>query len=166
MAVRVDDRPKVVGRGSDGRLERAPVVDAGGPYSGQVGADIVIDGASAQDPSDPTGETFTYTWDLDADGTFEKTGQQVDFVPEESGKFEIALKVQDKDGGEAIATAIVAVKAENNVDPVAGDDAIEIEEDDADVSFKGEGTARVTLENETQSSIIAFKTIDIMIICY
>ena len=57
----------------------APVVDAGGPYSGQVGADIVIDGASAQDSSDPTGETFTYTWDLDADGTFEKTGQQVDF---------------------------------------------------------------------------------------
>jgi hypothetical protein len=69
----------------------APVVDAGGPYTGQVGADIVIDGASAQDPSDPTGETFTYTWDLDADGTFEKTGQQVDFAPEESGKFEIAL---------------------------------------------------------------------------
>ncbi|MDP6751010.1 MAG: Ig-like domain-containing protein, partial [Candidatus Poribacteria bacterium] len=107
----------------------APVVDAGGPYTGQVGADIVIDGASAQDPSDPTGETFTYTWDLDADGTFEKTGQQVDFVPEESGKFEIALKVQDEDGGEAIAAAIVAVKAEDNVDPVAEDDAVEIEED-------------------------------------
>ena len=39
------------------------------------------------------------------------------------------MKVQDEDGGEAIAAAIVAVKAEDNVDPVAEDDAIEIEED-------------------------------------
>ena len=106
-----------------------PKANAGGPYKGQAGTDILIDGASAKDPSDPNGEELSYSWDLDGDGSFEKTGKEVTFTPEEPGKFEIILQVEDSDGGKSIATAVVAVKAEDNIDPVAEDDSIDIEED-------------------------------------
>ena len=106
-----------------------PKANAGGPYKGQAGTDILIDGASAKDPSDPNGEELSYSWDLDGDGSFEKTGKEVTFTPEEPGKFEIILQVEDSDGGKSTATAVVAVKAEDNIDPVAEDDSIDIEED-------------------------------------
>ncbi len=50
-------------------------VNAGGPYSVNEGASVVVT-ASANDPD---GDTLTYAWDLDNDGTFETTGQSATF---------------------------------------------------------------------------------------
>jgi hypothetical protein len=43
----------------------APTVDAGGPYNGAEGSDIVINGASANDPD---GDALTHSWTKDESG--------------------------------------------------------------------------------------------------
>lgn len=45
-----------------------PVPDAGGPYSADEGSDIVLDASSSFDPN---GDTLTYRWDLNDDGTWD-----------------------------------------------------------------------------------------------
>ncbi|NTW97353.1 MAG: hypothetical protein HGB28_02255 [Oscillochloris sp.] len=54
---------------------RAPSVDAGGPYHVIVGQSLTLSGAA----TDPDGDPLTYAWDLDADGSFETLGQTATF---------------------------------------------------------------------------------------
>jgi PKD domain len=54
---------------------RAPAVDAGGPYAVNEGGSVTLT-ASA---TDPEGDAITYEWDLDGDGTFETAGRTVTF---------------------------------------------------------------------------------------
>jgi predicted extracellular nuclease len=52
-----------------------PSADAGGPYSVQEGGTVQLSATG----NDPEGDTLTFTWDLDDNGTFETTGQTVTF---------------------------------------------------------------------------------------
>ncbi|HEX9994324.1 MAG TPA: Ig-like domain repeat protein [Acidimicrobiales bacterium] len=45
----------------------APVADAGGPYTIEEGDGLTLDGSGS---SDDDGDTLTYSWDVDGDGTF------------------------------------------------------------------------------------------------
>jgi hypothetical protein len=52
-----------------------PTVNAGGPYEVTVGESVVVSATGSQ----PDGQTLTYRWDLDDNGTFETPGQSVTF---------------------------------------------------------------------------------------
>jgi hypothetical protein len=52
-----------------------PTVDAGGPYTVVEGGSVTVTATGSQ----PNGESPTYRWDLDGDGTFETAGQSVTF---------------------------------------------------------------------------------------
>lgn len=51
---------------------RAPVADAGGPYTVAEGATITLTASASTDPDGDPG--LTYQWDLDGDGIFGETG--------------------------------------------------------------------------------------------
>ena len=53
----------------------APTVDAGGPYSVFAGFTVAVTASG----SDPNGDTLTYAWDLDDNGSFETPGQSATF---------------------------------------------------------------------------------------
>lgn len=48
-------------------INEAPVADAGGPYSIDAGLVLMVDASGTTDPD--AGDTLTYDWDLDGDGT-------------------------------------------------------------------------------------------------
>jgi uncharacterized protein len=56
-------------------LNAPPTVDAGGPYAVVEGDSVLVTATG----SDPDGDTLTYAWDLDNDGTFETSGQSATF---------------------------------------------------------------------------------------
>ncbi|MBD3234375.1 MAG: T9SS type A sorting domain-containing protein [candidate division Zixibacteria bacterium] len=48
-----------------------PVADAGGPYAGQPGQEIIFDGTGSFDPDSAYGDYIVeYSWDIDGDGFF------------------------------------------------------------------------------------------------
>jgi Bacterial Ig-like domain len=54
---------------------KPPTVDAGGPYDVVAGGSVEVTATGSQ----PDGQTLTYRWDLDNDGTFETPGQTATF---------------------------------------------------------------------------------------
>ncbi|HSO01575.1 MAG TPA: PKD domain-containing protein, partial [Gaiellaceae bacterium] len=49
--------------------EPAPIADAGGPYTGDVGTPLAFDASGSADPG--SGPITAYEWDLDGDGAFD-----------------------------------------------------------------------------------------------
>ncbi|MCI0512830.1 PKD domain-containing protein [candidate division KSB1 bacterium] len=83
-----------------------PTVDAGGPYSGDIGATITFHGTA----TDPGADQLTYTWDLNNDGIFETPGQVVQYSYNQTGNRTVTLKVTDEDGGSGQDTAPVMIQ--------------------------------------------------------
>jgi hypothetical protein len=54
---------------------KPPTVDAGGPYEVVAGGSVDVSATGSQ----PDGQTLTYRWDLDDNGTFETPGQSATF---------------------------------------------------------------------------------------
>jgi hypothetical protein len=70
--------------------EAPPVADAGGPYLGAVGTDILFDGTGSSDPdSDP----LTYAWDFGDSGT--GTGATPTYSYAATGIYDVCLTVND-----------------------------------------------------------------------
>ena len=84
-----------------------PTVDAGGPYTTSEGTNVTVSATG----SDANGDTITYAWDLDNNGTFETPGQSVTFDNVgQDGSFTIAVRADDgRPGGTATDTATVTV---------------------------------------------------------
>ena len=84
-----------------------PTVDAGGPYTTSEGTNVTVSATG----SDANGDTITYAWDLDNNGTFETPGQSVTFDNVgQDGSFTIAVRADDgRPGGAATDTATVKV---------------------------------------------------------
>jgi hypothetical protein len=92
----------------------APTVDAGGPYSVDEGGTVTLTAAG----SDPNGDSLTYAWDLDNNGSFETSGQSVSFdaslLDGPSGPYTVNVRATDPLGLYADASSSVSV---NNVAP-------------------------------------------------
>lgn len=84
----------------------APTADPGGPYNGRPGENVNLHG-SATDPG--TADTFTFTWDLDANGSYETSGADAIFNSAQNGVYTVKLKVVDDDGGESVADGSVII---------------------------------------------------------
>jgi PKD repeat protein len=91
----------------------APTANAGGPYAGNEGTAVLLDGTAS---SDPGNDIVSYQWDIGNDGTFDLTGATASFVPADDGPIEVLLKVTDDAG--ATGTALVTVNVAN-LPPVA-----------------------------------------------
>jgi uncharacterized protein len=112
-----DHDPVVIGLDLD--TNAAPSVDAGGPYSVDEGGVTLVNAAG----NDPDGDTLTYEWDLDANGSFETSGQSVLFdATAIDGLVSRTIKVRatDPDGLSSESTASVTIE---NVEPSATFDA-------------------------------------------
>ncbi|MBI4321465.1 MAG: PKD domain-containing protein [Chloroflexi bacterium] len=51
-----------------------PVANAGGPYTTKVGLGVTLDGSASTDPDLPFGDTLSYSWDINNDGTYDLSG--------------------------------------------------------------------------------------------
>lgn len=90
-----------------------PTVDAGGPYAVNEGSSVTVSASG----SDPNGDTLTYAWDLDNNGSFETSGQSVTFdaaLLDGPSSYTIKVRATDPLGLFADDTATVNV---NNVAP-------------------------------------------------
>ncbi len=90
-----------------------PVVNAGGPYSANEGSSVTLTAAG----SDPNGDSLTYAWDLDNNGSFETSGQSVNYTaPDGPGTYIVNVKATDPLSLSATASTTVNV---SNVAPTA-----------------------------------------------
>jgi hypothetical protein len=91
----------------DEATNQAPVAEAGGPYTGDTGTLIPLDGSGS---SDVDGSIVSYAWDLDDDGLYDDaSGYTADFPATTAGSFTIGLQVTDDGGTTATDTATVTV---------------------------------------------------------
>jgi hypothetical protein len=105
-----------VASGSTTTCNNPPTADAGGPYSVPEGGSIPLTGTGT-DPD--AGDTLTYTWDLDNNGTFETAGQNPTFSAaalDGPGSQIVVLKVCDDHNACTTSSATVTI---NNVPPTA-----------------------------------------------
>jgi hypothetical protein len=94
-------------------LNDAPSVSAGGPYTVDEGSIITLSASG----SDPEGDSLTYAWDLDDNGSFETPGQSVSFsAPDGPRTPTVRVRATDSAGNTATASTTVTV---NNVAPTA-----------------------------------------------
>jgi uncharacterized protein len=102
-----------------------PTVDAGGPYSVGEGSSVEVSASG----NDPNGDTLTYAWDLDNNGSFETSGQDATFSAatlDGPSSYTIKVRVTDVLGLTAVDEATVNVL---NVAPVATGDSYSTNED-------------------------------------
>lgn len=88
----------------------SPTSNAGGPYSSEVGQEIVFD---ARGSSDPDGDPLTFTWDF-GDGRT-ATGPRPRHSYASAGNVTPTLFVSDGNGGSDLDTATAAVQAQTGI---------------------------------------------------
>ncbi len=88
---------------------RPPVaVIAANPLSGSSPLTVAFDGSGSSDP-DP-GDTLTYSWDLNGDGTFgDATLKTASFTYATAGLYTVGLRVTDSHGATASTTKTITV---------------------------------------------------------
>lgn len=92
---------------------QAPTADAGGPYTVDEGSSVTLAALGL----DPEGGPLGFAWDLDADGVFETTGQNVSFAAGDGPATRtVQVRVTDDGGLTADAPATVTIA---NVAPTA-----------------------------------------------
>jgi predicted extracellular nuclease len=92
---------------------RSPVVSAGGPYAVDEGGTVTVSATG----SDPDGDSITYAWDLDGNGTFETPGQSVAYHAGDGPATKtVTVQATDSTGATATSSATVTVR---NVAPTA-----------------------------------------------
>ncbi len=114
-----------------------PTAEAGGPYTGDEGSDITLDGSGSTDPDmDP----LIYEWDLDYDGvTFDvdAVGVTTIFNNMVDGTYTVGLRVTDDDAEFDTDTATVIV---SNVAPTADAGVLYTVDEGSDVELDGSGS--------------------------
>ncbi|MCO4769607.1 MAG: PKD domain-containing protein [Deltaproteobacteria bacterium] len=90
-------------------LSSPPVASAGGPYSGDEGSLILLDGSGS---SDAGGSITLYQWDCTSDGSYDISATQPlgnGCLYDDEGNYTVTLQVTDDDGDTSIAVATIAV---------------------------------------------------------
>ena len=86
----------------------SPTLNAGGPYSVPEGGSVTLTAAG----SDPNGDSLTYAWDLDNNGSFEASGQSVPFdaaALDGPSRYTVTVSATDPLGLSAESSATVDV---------------------------------------------------------
>lgn len=99
-----DHDPVVVGLNP---VNNPPSADAGGPYSVVEGGSVALNATGV----DPEGTAVTFEWDLDNNGSFETSGQSVNFSPSNAAPATLTVKVKVTDafGNFSVDEATVSV---------------------------------------------------------
>lgn len=86
-----------------------PVADADGPYSGEVGETITLDGSASWDPDgDPT--ITMWEWDIDNDGQHDDAiGETVGWSWGSPGIYVVSLRVTDETGATDVDETTVTI---------------------------------------------------------
>ncbi|MBN2131441.1 MAG: PKD domain-containing protein [Sedimentisphaerales bacterium] len=86
----------------------APVADADGPYSGEVGSPVPLDAGGSYDPD---GVIVSYEWDCNGDAEYDEvtSSPQMPYTWDTAYNGLITLRVTDNDGLTATDTAIVTI---------------------------------------------------------
>ena len=78
------------------------------PLSGAVPLSVSFDGRASSDPN--AGDTLTYSWDLDGNGTFgDALTAQTSFTYTQANVYTVRLKVTDNHGAANIASVVINV---------------------------------------------------------
>ena len=91
------------------RINNPPVAVPGGPYIGSEGLPIPLIGSGSQ-PPELEDEVVFYEWDMNLDGVYELIGEEVIFLPTDSGEVTGRLRVTDSFGSTATAPVQVQVR--------------------------------------------------------
>ncbi len=97
---------------------KAPVANAGGPYTGTAGTAVSFSGASS---SDPQGEALTYAWNFGDNGT--GTGVSPTHTYAAAGTYTVTLTVTNTSNLTATATSTVIIpngRVYGGLQPIAG----------------------------------------------
>jgi len=86
-----------------------PTADAGGPYTADVGEEVLFDGSAS---GDSDGSLTGYRWDVTGDGLWDTnwlTDPTLAYQYEVTGTFTILLQVRDNDGATDTDTAVTTI---------------------------------------------------------
>ncbi|WP_051911355.1 PKD domain-containing protein [Methylomicrobium agile] len=110
----------------DGKIDedlarvRPPIADTGGTYTVNEGSSVALNGANSE--HDPYGDTLTFEWDLDNDGSFETSGATPSFQGIDGPSVQtVVLRVTGQGGVNQVSTTITVDNVAPAVD--AGADA-------------------------------------------
>jgi len=95
-------------------LITGPSASAGGPYSGQAGTALAVNGSGS---SDLTGTITTYDWNWGDSTSNRGSSPQASHIYTSSGTFTITLTVTDNGGGTASATTTATVSSAPTTQP-------------------------------------------------
>jgi hypothetical protein len=115
----------------------APIAVPGGPYTGDEGTSITLDGTGSTDPDN---QIVAYAWDFDYDGFFdlEATGITATMALTDGPKVRhVALRATDQTGYSEVRRTSVTV---NNVDPTAEAGAERVVNEGQWFTLNGTGT--------------------------
>lgn len=94
-----------------------PVADAAGPYSGNEGTALALDGSASTDPG---GAITAYAWDIDGDGQFDDAiGATPSVTFPSSFEGFVGLRVSDADGNTSVAYALVSIADVNHAPTIS-----------------------------------------------
>src|SRR5262249_51950069 len=96
---------------SSGRTDSAPFVigpaaNAGGPYNGQVGVSLAVDGSGS---TDSTGTIASYAWDWGDGTTSSSSSSSASHAYGAAGTFNVTLTVSDSVGASSPATTTATI---------------------------------------------------------
>jgi hypothetical protein len=103
--------------------DEAPFADCGGPYTGEVGGIVTLDGSNSYDPENADLE---YEWTLTgpecsaltSEDIYNESGASPSFVPDCSGTYAVNLVASDGEQWSEPVICLVEVGSENNT-PIA-----------------------------------------------
>lgn len=72
----------------------------------------------ASDSNDPDGSITGYSWDLNGDGSYTKSGETVSHEYDELGEYSVSLRVTDNDGATDVFSDLVSVEKQDQT-PIA-----------------------------------------------
>ncbi|QGA82082.1 Secreted protein, with PKD repeat domain [Halomicrobium sp. LC1Hm] len=94
-------------------MPNADFQDSDNASTVEEGTSVTIDASAS---SDPEGDTLTYSWDTNNDGTFgdESGGSSITVSESSAGTYEYTVKVSDNNGGTDTATYTLTVEEPNS----------------------------------------------------